>query len=98
MDTRHIVNNCQLKQTASCEGLFSSLSTSQDTPLQYVRTRTEDVNSWAMETRKLSGLCVLDMDYFEEFLQKNCPIAYSLADTYILLRELREVTPAVEVF
>ena len=38
------------------------------------------------------------MDYFEEFLQKNCPIAYSLADTYILLRELREVTPAVEAF
>ena len=65
---------------------------------KYVKTHTEDVNLWAMETRKLSGLCVFDMDYFEEFLQKNCPIAYGLVDTYILLRELREVTSAAEVF
>ena len=65
---------------------------------KYVRTHTEDVNSWAMETWKLSGLCVFDMDYFEEFLQKNCPIAYGLVDTYILLKELQELTPTTKVF
>ena len=54
--------------------------------------------SWAIETRKLSGLCVFDMDYFEEFLQKNCPIAYGLVDTYILLKELQELTPTTKVF
>lgn len=51
-----------------------------------------------MEVVEYFCIPVFDMDYFEEFLQKNCPIAYSLADTYILLRELREVTPAAEMF
>lgn len=65
---------------------------------RYARNHTEDANSWAIETRKLAGLCVFDMDYFEEFLQKNCPIAYSFADTYILLKDLQEIVPVMELY
>ena len=65
---------------------------------RYARNHTEDAKSWAIETRKLAGLCVFDMDYFEEFLQKNFPIAYSVADTYILLKDLQELGPVRELY
>ena len=50
-----------------------------------------------MEVVEYFCIPVFDMDYFEEFLQKNCPIAYGLVDTYILLKELQELTPTTKV-
>ena len=35
---------------------------------------------------------MIDLDSFEGFLQKNCPILYDLAHTYALLKELEDIT------
>lgn len=59
---------------------------------EYAKNHTQDIVSLGTEVGKLEGLCVIDLNSFEEFLQKNCPILYDLAYTYSLLRELEDIT------
>lgn len=56
------------------------------------RTHTQDIASLETEVDKLACLFVIDLDSFEEFLQKSCPILYDLAHTYALLKELEDIT------
>lgn len=59
---------------------------------EYVKNHTQDISSLETEVDKLEYLFVIDLDSFEEFLQKNCPILYDLAHTYALLKELEDIT------
>ena len=59
---------------------------------EYAKNRIQDIVSLGAEIGKLEGLCVIDPNSFEEFLQKNCPILNSLAYTYALLKELEDIT------
>ena len=49
---------------------------------EYAKNHTQDITSLETEVGKLECLFVIDLDFFEEFLQKNCPILYDLAHTY----------------
>ena len=66
--------------TTSC----SSLPQSSDTQSM--------ISSLETEVGKLECLFVIDPNFFEEFLQENCPILYDLAHTYALLKELEDIT------
>lgn len=59
---------------------------------EYAKNHTQDIASLETEVGKLACLFVIDLDSFEEFLQKNCPILYDLAHTYALLKELEDIT------
>ena len=59
---------------------------------EYVKNHTQDIASLETEVDKLEYLFVIDLDSFEEFFQKNCPILYDLAHTYALLKELEDIT------
>ena len=59
---------------------------------EYAKNHIQDIVSLGAEIGKLEGLCVIDPNSFEEFLQKNCPILNSLAYTYALLKELEDIT------
>ena len=59
---------------------------------EYVKNHTQDIASLETEVDKLEYPFVIDLDSFEEFLQKNCPILYDLAHTYALLKELEDIT------
>lgn len=59
---------------------------------EYVKNHTQDIASLETEVDKLEYLFVIDLDSFEEFLQKNCPILYDLTHTYALLKELEDIT------
>ena len=58
----------------------------------YAKNHTQDITSLETEVGKLACLFVIDLDSFEEFPQKNCPILYDLAYTYALLKELEDIT------
>ena len=65
---------------------------SQGKDCKSIQNHTQDIASLETEVDKLEYLFVIDLDSFEEFFQKNCPILYDLAHTYALLKELEDIT------